>query len=312
MSAPAPPLTPAQGRLCVVLAALLWSTSGAFTKVLTQPTALGLNDPPIEPFRIGSVDFAVQLACYRALFAGVALIPLLGRRDLSFRPLMLLMALVFAAMNITFVSANALGTAANAILLQYSAPLWLYLASILWLGEPPDRRGTVALFLGVFGIAVIVAGGWQEGELVVVAIALGSGVTYAGVIVCLRMLRGLSSRWLTVWNHLLAGLLLVPFLLALRPPTLAQFVVLFFFGFLQMGLAYWLMARGLQVVSASEAGTLSLLEPLLNPLWAYYASGETPSGWTFAGGAVVLFALAYRYLPIRARSTERVQRPPVA
>jgi drug/metabolite transporter (DMT)-like permease len=297
MHTPAPTLTPTQGRLCVVAAAVLWSTSGAFTKVLTQPTPLGLEEPPIEPLRLGGIDFAVQLACYRALFASLALAPTLRARDFGFRPLMLVMGVSFATMNICFVSATALGTAANAILLQYTAPLWMYLVSVFCLGEVPDRRGTVALFLGVFGIGVIVAGGWQEGELVVIAIALGSGLTYAGVILCLRVLRGLSSRWLTVWNHGVAALVLVPLLVTLRPPTPGQYVVLFFFGFLQMGLAYWLMARALHVVGAAEAGTICLLEPLLNPLWAYLTSGETPSGWTLLGGAIVLAALAWRYCP---------------
>jgi DME family drug/metabolite transporter len=194
----------------------------------------------------------------------------------------------------------ALGTSANAILLQYSAPLWLYLASIFLLGEPADRRSTLSLFIGLAGIAVIVVGGWTQGELVVILIALGSGLTYAGVLICLRVLRDVSSRWLTVWNHLLGGVVLLPLLLLLRPPTGGQFVVLFLYGALQMGLAYWLVARGLRVVNPQEAGTIMLLEPILNPIWAYLVSPETevPEVWTFVGGAVILAALAYRYWPV--------------
>src|SRR5205823_985044 len=124
--------TVASGRLCIFLAALLWILSGAFTKTLTQDTFLGVNDPPLAP---------IQMACWRALFAGLFLVPTLRRADIRFRPLMLVMALCFALMNVSFVSAMALGKAANAILLQYTAPLWLYLVAIFWFREPSDRRG---------------------------------------------------------------------------------------------------------------------------------------------------------------------------
>jgi DME family drug/metabolite transporter len=291
--------SPAQGRLCIALAAVLWSTSGAFTKVLTRPTFLGAYPPEIEPWHVNDTAFPVQIAFYRAFFAGVVLLAMVRRRDIAFRPLMLVMAGCFAVMNITFITAQALGTAASAILLQYSAPLWMYLACVFWLGESADRRSTTALVIGMIGIATIIAGGWREGELLVMAIGLTSGVSYAGVLVCLRVLRGLSASWLTAWNHLLAGLVLLPILVLLRPPTFAQLIVLFFFGAVQMGLAYWLVARGLTVVSPQEAGTILLLEPLLNPVWAYLAAGEVPETTTFVGGAIILGALAWRYWPRR-------------
>jgi drug/metabolite transporter (DMT)-like permease len=279
-----------RGRLCIALAALLWSTSGAFTKVLTLDTPLGLNTPKIEP---------LQIAFYRALFAGVVLLPTLRPGDLSFRPLMLGMAGCFAVMNATFVSALALGTAANAILLQYTAPMWMYLASVWWLGEPPDRRSFAALWIGVLGIGIIVWGGRMEAQLDVIAIALVSGLTYAGVIVFLRVLRDASPRWLTVLNQLVSALVLVPFVWNQPLPTAGQLGVLFVYGAGQMTIPYWLMARSLKAVSPQEAGIISLLEPLLNPLWAYWISGEQPSAYTLAGGAFILGALVWRYWPRR-------------
>lgn len=295
----APSLT--HGRLCILLAAVLWSTGGAFTKVLTQDTFVGVHEPPVETLKIDRYDVPVQIACYRALFAALVLVPTLRRRELTFRPPMIWMGLSFALMNALYVTAVALGSSANAILLQYSAPLWMYLAAVFLLGEQPDRRGTVTLVLGMCGIAVIVAGGWQEGELTVIAVALGSGITYAGVLIGLRILRAESSRWLTVWNHLVGGLVLLPFLVTLHPPTLPQYIVLFFYGSCQMGLAYFLVARGLRVVSPQEAGTITLLEPLLNPLWAYLVSPKTevPGVYTFVGGAIIVGALAWRYWPRR-------------
>jgi drug/metabolite transporter (DMT)-like permease len=279
-----------QGRLCIALAALLWSTSGAFTKVLTLDTGLGLNTPKMEP---------LEIAFYRVLFAGLVFLPTLRRSDLSFRPLMLGMAGCFALMNATFVSALALGTAANAILLQYTAPMWMYLASVWWLGEPPDRRSFAALGIGILGIGIIVWGGREEAQLGVIAIALTSGLAYAGVIVCLRVLRAASPRWLTVLNHLAGALILLPWVWHLPLPAAGQFFVLIAYGACQMALPYWLMARSLKAVSPQEAGTITLLEPLLNPLWAYLISGEQPSIYTLWGGAFILGALAWRYWPRR-------------
>ena len=277
-------LSPAQGRLCIVAAAVLWSTGGAFVNLLTQPTALGLNEPRLEP---------LPIAFYRGLFAGLVLSLTLRRQDVSFRPLMLVMVLCFALMNVTFIAAMALGKSANSILLQYTAPMWMYLASVWLLREPADRRGTVALAVGMLGIAVIIAGGWEAEHLLPIALALASGVTYAGVLICLRLLRNESLRWLTVLNHLCSALVLLPWVWSFSTPTLVQMGVLACFGVFQMASAYWLVAHGLRVVSPQEAGTLTLLEPLLNPLWAYFVSPakEELQATTFIGGALILGGL---------------------
>ncbi len=132
MKAPIPEaISLAHGRLCIALAALLWSTSGAFTKLLTQPTGFGLDQPAIDP---------LQIAFGRAFFAGLALLPLLRRADVSFRPALFGTAVCFAAMNALYVTAMSIGSAANAVFLQYTAPMWMALVSIFWLKEPADRR----------------------------------------------------------------------------------------------------------------------------------------------------------------------------
>lgn len=89
----------AGGRLCILAAAVLWSLSGFFTRLLQKPSALDLNEPELSP---------LQIAFFRALFAGLSLAPLLRRRDIRFRPLMPVMVGLFAAMNALFISAIAL------------------------------------------------------------------------------------------------------------------------------------------------------------------------------------------------------------
>jgi drug/metabolite transporter (DMT)-like permease len=160
----------------------------------------------------------------------------------------------------------------------------------------------------LLGVAVIVAGGWSGERLDVVLLGLGSGVGYAGVVLWLRVLREESSRWLTVLNHLGSAVVLLPLAAAYGLPTAGQIAWLALFGGVQLGLPYWLMARGLRAVSPSEAGTLTLIEPLLVPLWAYLVAPqfERPAITTWVGGALIIVGIAYRYWPT---GTGRVARP---
>lgn len=289
------PISRRAALLSVVAAGVLWSLSGAFKSVLLEPTALQLNEPPIV---------AMHIAFWRPLAAGLMLAPFLRRADIRFRPAMLGMVGCFATMNFLFVEALSRGTAANAIFLQYTAPLWLYLVGFRWFGERPTLRSSAAVVFGAIGVAVMVAAGWQGEDLAVVLLALGSGLAYAGVLVFLKILRNESATWLTVQNHLGAALVLLPLVTQLPIPSPAQLAWLTLFGTIQMGLPYILIARGLRGVSAQEAGTLTLLEPILNPLWAYLVAPgkETPGPATLVGGAFILGGLAIRYWPARGQS----------
>src|SRR5207248_8905315 len=164
-----------------------------------------------------------------------------------------------------------------------------------------DRLSYITVALSLAGIAVIVLGpvaageSWSSADLKVVAIALLSGVAYAAVLIGLRVLRNVPSYWLTLVNHLAAALVLLPFVLTSPLPSGPQLLVLFFYGALQMGLPYWLAARGMRSVSPQEAGAITLLEPLLNPLWAWMISGELPKAFEVIGGVLILGALVGRY-----------------
>lgn len=286
--------SPTRGRLLVLLAAVLWSTNGAFTNALTEPTALGLNSPTVHP---------LQIAAGRALFAGLALLPLVRRRDISFTPVTAATALTFAAMNAMFISAIALGSSANAILLQYTAPLWLMLLGAWLLGERIDARGALAVAVGLLGVAVLLYGGWSHEAWPVLLLGLGSGVTYAGILLGLRAQRDASPAWITAVNHLTGAGVLLPWVMWIYGvPTAAQVGWLALFGAVQLGLPYLIMAVALKQVSAAEAGTLTLIEPVLSPLWAYLVAPhkEQPTLYHLVGGLCIIGALAYRYWP-RAR-----------
>jgi drug/metabolite transporter (DMT)-like permease len=301
-----PPAT--AGRLCILAAAVLWSLSAFFTRLLQNTSPLNLNEPRLTP---------LQIATFRALFAGLFLVPTVRRRDVHFRPLMPVMVGIFAAMSALYISAIALGPSANAILLQNTAPFFVFLFSVFVLGEPADRRSLYALFIGMPGMVLIVAtGGKLDEPFEVTLMGLGSGVAIAGIMLCLRHLRDESSQWLIVQNHLGTAICLSTAVLIcngpslwlewLGTPTWRQLGFLLVFGSVQMGLPYFLFARGLRSVNPQEAGALILLEPILTPVWAYLISPETdtPTIYTAIGGVLIVGALAYRYMPRKQLTTE--------
>jgi drug/metabolite transporter (DMT)-like permease len=281
-------------------------------RLLREPMGLGIDRPELDP---------LQIAFFRGLFAGVALVPLVRLRDMRFRPAMLGMVACFGAMSGLYLSALGLGQAANAILLQNSAPFWVYLIGVYLLGDPADSRSWRAILLGLCGTVLIVAGNWSPREAVhggtsqtlVLLMGLGSGLTYAGVVLFLRGLRAESSAWLMVLNlfgsaAIIGGFIVIrdgwgPSRVWFFAASAPQLAVLAVFGAVQMAAPYWLFARSLRSVSPQEAGIITLLEPVLNPVWAYLIAPEkeTPTVWTVAGGLLLLVALGWRYFPVRRR-----------
>jgi len=304
-------------RLTLVLAALLWSLGSFFMRLLKVETVFGLESPALSP---------LQIAFFRGLFAGLFLLPLIRpKRDIRFKPLMFVMVGCFGIMSGLYLSALGLGPAANAILLQNTSPMWVYLIGVYCLGHAADKRSWHAVLLGMVGAFVIVLGNWpwnqpselQWREAQILLMGAGSGLMYGGIVLFLRALRHESSAWLTVWNLTGSALLLALFVLVregptatwnwLTAPSAKQLIFLVFFGAMQMAIPYWLFARGLKTVSPTEAGLITLLEPVLNPIWAYLISPETdrPTWATWVGGGLLLGALAWRYLiPNRSKLSD--------
>jgi drug/metabolite transporter, DME family len=281
--------------------------------VLDTPTSYGLHEPELKP---------IQMTFWRGIFAGLALIPLVRRRDLRFRPPMLGMVVCFAVMSGLYMSAMGLGKASNAILLQNTAPVWVYLIGVYLLGHAADSRALRSTLLAMVGAGIIVAGNWpvdlppeeQSSQITILLMAAGSGVMYAGVVLFLGHLKAESPAFLMVLNLIGSAVCLGAFVLMnsgwgsfvewVSAPSVGQLAFLAVYGAVQMALPYWLFARGLKAVSAQEAAVITLLEPVLNPVWAYLIAPdkEVPTRWTLIGGAVLLAALAWRYMPTRNRS----------
>lgn len=302
----------ARARACLVLAAVLWSLGSVFMRLLREPLGLGLHEPTLTP---------LQIAFYRGLFGGLVVLAMVRRAEMTFRPLMGGMVIAFTVMSGLYLSALGLGPAANAIFLQNTAPLWVFVICVLLLGERGDRRGWQTVLIGAAGAVVIVAGNWphnlpaeeQKAQVLILFMGAGSGVVYAIVVLFLRALRDDSSAWLIALNLLGTAFMLGLFVLLndgwtaftawATAPSLAQVGVLVVFGAFQMALPYWLFTRGLRTVSPQEAAIITLIEPLLNPVWAFLITPEkdTPNVWMFTGGGLILFALVWRYAPTKRK-----------
>jgi drug/metabolite transporter, DME family len=283
-----------RGRWLVLAAAVLWSTSGFFAK------APLFENWPIE-------QRGLMLAFWRALFASLFVLPLVRRP--RWTPGLLPMVLIFAAMNYAYLTAMTRTTAANAIWLQNVAPVWVFVLGVLLFGEQIHRKDWLLVLFGALGVGFIL---WHEiqGEQVVgILFGVLSGLTYAGVVLSVRQLRGEDPAWLIGLNLIVTALVLLPFVAwAGTWPSGEQLVYLSAFGMLQLGLPYWLFARGVRVLSGHEASGIALLEPLLVPVWVFLAwhgepNYQAPRWWTFVGGGLILTGLLLRYLGPRRRAT---------
>lgn len=256
-----------------MLAAALWSTAGAALKLST------LN--------------AWQLAAGRSLVAAVALWLLLpsARRRLT-RP-MAWVSLAYASTVVLFVLANKATTSANAIFLQDTAPLWVLLLGPALLGEKPTRGELTAIPLFLVGLGLFFLDQLSPGQQVGNLIALASGVAFAFNIMGLRKLVH-DRQGVLVWGNLLAFAIALPFCIGGPTPTPTDVGLVLFLGVFQLALGYAAFAKGLTHTPAVEASLLVLLEPVLNPIWAWLFAGERPGPWAITGGAIILVATVWR------------------
>jgi drug/metabolite transporter, DME family len=280
----------------MLAAAVLWSSSGLFAK---SPI---FADWPTE-------DRGPLLAFWRAVFAALVLVPLV-RRPRWHRELVPL-TLCFTGMNITYLTAVTLTTAANAIWLQSTAPWWVFLIGIGLLGDPAVRRDLVPLGFAVLGVGTILFFELQGQTRPGVLCGLASGVGYAAVVIFMRRLRDQDSAWLVALNHAVTVLVLLPWMVqqGVRPSG-GQLLVSAAFGIFQMALPYVLLVRALRSISSQEAVVIGLVEPILMPLWVFLVWGELPARWTILGASLILAGLLLRYVVLEWHGRCRAGRRP--
>ena len=257
----------------VAICALLWSTGGLLVKIVSWN--------------------AFALAGVRSLIGGIVILLYLRRPRFTWSFAQISGAVCYAACMICFVAANKLTTAANAILLQYTAPLsaaafgWIFLkekaSAIDWV--------TIAVVLGgmaLFFMDRLSLGGMQGNLLAIV-----SGIFFAGAMVSFRAQKEGSSLESILLSHALTFAVSLPFLWG-GWPSCAGWGGLAFLGIFQIGISSILLTYGVKHITALQTLLTSVLEPIFNPIWVFLVLGERPGPRALVGGAVILAAVSVR------------------
>ncbi|MBI5769431.1 MAG: DMT family transporter [Verrucomicrobia bacterium] len=203
-------------------------------------------------------------------------------------------AACYAACTITFCVATTLTSAANAILLQYTAPVWVALLGAWFLGERASRADWLTIGAVLAGMTLFFAEGLELQHFAGNALAIISGVFFAGMAVAMRKQKDASASESIILGNLLAFAVGLPWIV--RAPALSGggWAALLTLGVVQLGVSYWLYARAIKHVTALEAVLIPVIEPILNPVWVLLAMGERPTPLALTGGAIVLVAVTLR------------------
>lgn len=283
-----------RSRLALLAAGLLWSLGGVFIKSL-----------PVS---------ALGITLYRSFFAALCLLPLLRGRRLPKLRDTAVAVLLYTLLLALYVSATQGTSAANAIFLQYTAPVYALLLGPRFFGDPLRREDLWTVAAAMVGMALLFFGNFRGGEELALVMGAGSGLMFGLFMLWLRRMRREDPFAVTAMNNLgvaLVAAVLVgvtrPSELALVPkalsggPELKTALLLLLMGGLQIAAPYVLFSYGLRHVTAVEAGLLALVEPVLNPVWVMIGVREVPTWPTLAGGALILTALAVRYTLFRPK-----------
>ena len=277
--APASTSPVARGTVLLLTAAALWSTNGVLIKSLYAAGMGGTN-----------------IAAFRSLLAAAFLLPFaLQRWKPMAEPLWAAgTVLMFTCMSATFVLATTKTTAANAIILQYTAPAWVFLISPWIVGERAESKQWMAFAVSMLAV-VFIFGTQYTSDLGGMLIGLSSGMVFGTQIVFFRRVRALDPVVLAFLCCAGSGVLLVgpAFWFEGCQLSAANLWLIVLTGVAQFGVPYVIYAAGVQRATAQRAVLIIMLEPVLNPLWVFLICGEAPHWGTTVGGGFILLSVCY-------------------
>src|SRR5437016_7224491 len=267
--------------LLVLGAAILWSTGGLFIKT----THLS----------------AFELSFGRSLLAAITIAIVTRREGFGLNRVSAITSILYAALLILFVLATKLTTAANAIFLQYTAPVYVLILEPLFYKEKFRRRDFATVSACVAGMSLFFVGKLRPEDVSGNLLALASGVCFALFFLLLRhsKARNVNRASSAIYGNLIVILICAPafFTAARRGISAEDFARVSYLGIVQIGFAYLLftlaMARG---VRSLDAGVIGYIEPVLNPIWVFLFIGERPSGWAIIGGAIIIASVIVHLL----------------
>jgi drug/metabolite transporter (DMT)-like permease len=262
----------------LVFAAVLWSLGGLLIKSIHW-----------SPLGIAGV---------RSAIASAFILVALRRPRFSWSAAQIGAAAACAATMMLFVIATRLTTAANAILLQYTAPVWVALFAHWVLGERTRWIDWATITVAFGGMALFFVDQLSHEGVVGNLLAIASGLSFAWLAMLMRKQKDGSTVESVLLGNALAAALCLPFCFTAPPTALSDWGALLVLGLFQIGLSYVCFSIAIRVVPAIEGILVPIVEPILNPVWVFLFLGEKPGGWAVVGGAIVLAAVATRGLAV--------------
>jgi len=261
------------GTLAMAACAVLWSTSGLFIKLVDW-----------QPFAI---------ACARSAVAVIFLLAVVRKPHFSFSKVQIFSALAYALTMTLFVVANKLTTSANAILLQYGAPVYVAFLGSWLLKEKPNIEHWLALVAVIGGMGLFFMDSLGGGNTLGNIVAAFTGITFAFNMVLMRMQKDASPISSLLLGHIFTFVIAGSASLFFPAPvvTAGSVLAILALGILQIGLATVLFAYGIKRITALESILTTGIEPLLNPVWVFLVTGEEPGVKAMTGGIIILGAV---------------------
>ncbi|MGQ9647196.1 MAG: DMT family transporter [Thermodesulfobacteriota bacterium] len=261
--------------LLLLLSAILWSSGGLFIKMVSW-----------NP---------VAIAGLRSFIAMMVIVAYVRRPRFTWSVPQIGGAIAYAVTVTLFVIATKLTTAANAILLQYTAPLYVAFLGAWFLGERTRWFDWVSIAVVIGGMGLFFLDHLAPGNLLGNLLAIVSGISFAFLVLFMRKQKNESPFETIILGNLFTGLTGLPLMFG-SGPDVRSWVGLLFLGVIQLGVSYVLYSKAIRHVTALEAILIPGAEPILNPIWVFIILGERPGRWALVGGLIVLIVVTLRSL----------------
>lgn len=257
----------------LLIASILWSTGGMLIKM---------------------VDWnPVAIAGSRSGISALLMFAYLRKPKFTKSKVQIAGACFYASTVILFVVANKMTTAANVILLQYTAPIWVAFLGAWILKEKTLRVDWLSILMVSGGMVLFFMGDLGDGALMGNVLAVLSGVFLALTVVFLRLQKDGSQIEMTLLGNVFTFIVSIPFILQ-SMPDLQSIIGIIILGIFQLGISYILFSLAVRHVSAFEAILIPVIEPVLNPIWVFLATGEQPGELAVLGGLIVVLSVTLR------------------
>lgn len=262
-----------KGIMSAVIASVLWSIGGLLVKLLDW-----------NPVAISGA---------RSIIAALVLLAYIKKPKITKSKPQILGAIAYSTTVLFYVIANKLTTAANAILLQYTAPIFVALLSFWILKEKVHWYDIVSIGVVIFGMGLFFIEDVSSGNIIGNIIAIVSGFTLACCTLALRAQKDGSGMETICLGNLLTFIIAIPFILKVEA-TMRDLIVAISLGVFQLGISYIFYVNSLKYITALEAILIAVFEPILNPLWVYIFLREKPGINAIIGGVIVIIAVTLR------------------